>query len=469
MDATLNWLWQGGLVATASFVMLLALRRARANARYLVCWAAALLVLALPALRVLSRLYAAALPITAAPPLDSPTMVALPDAWWTSSSLMLVAWMIWIAVHGIRFASAIGVIRRARARSHAFPAHLESRLPHWGRLRSTGRGATLVVSDAVATAAVLGWGPPMIAVAPAMVTLLDADELDRILIHEWAHVQRRDDLVYIPQVAVRAIAGWHPALWWLERRLHVEREIACDEMTVAIAGSPKSYAECLLKLATLPGRSRAMRAAPAALTSSYLRARISRIVLRRKSIAPVWSRSLAAAMVAILALMSIAIGRVTLVATVFSLPFVPRVTSTHSGRFPLAARPEASSAGAAQESVGRRAGRGSFSSSAKPSPSFPVAPLRSEPGQHTAVETAAVVEPTPGVGIAADPDLAIAAPLPSAPITAPSQPAVTADASPSPWSAVAAGGTAIGRTSRDAGVATAGFFTRFAKRVAGSF
>ena len=33
MDAVLNWLWQGGVVAAASFVMLFALHRAGANVR----------------------------------------------------------------------------------------------------------------------------------------------------------------------------------------------------------------------------------------------------------------------------------------------------------------------------------------------------------------------------------------------------------------------------------------------------
>jgi hypothetical protein len=46
---------------------------------------------------------------------------------------------------------------------------------------------------------------------------------------------------------------------------------------------------------------------------------------------------------------------------------------------------------------------------------------------------------------------------------------VTADAPRSPWTAAAAGGVAIGRKSKDASVATAGLFTRFARRVAGSF
>ena len=126
----------------------------------------------------------------------------------------------------------------------------------------------------------------MIAVAPSLVTTLDPDDLDRVLIHEWAHVQRRDDLVNVLQVAVRIVAGWHPALWWIDRRLHLEREIACDELTVAITGSPKSYAECLVKLATLRGTRRPLQTAPAVFTPSGLRARVSESCRRTRSSRP---------------------------------------------------------------------------------------------------------------------------------------------------------------------------------------
>ena len=468
MDMTLNWLWQGGVVACACGVMLLALSRARANVRYLVCWVAALLVVALP---VLSRLPAVAMPAAAMPAAESAAIVSLPDAWWTSSVVMFAAWMAWVGVHGVRFASAIAAIRRARARSSAFPPHVESVLTHWGRLRFQGRRATLVVSDSVPTAAVLGWGRPVIAVAPSMVTTLDTDELDRVLIHEWAHVQRRDDLVNVLQIAVRAIAGWHPAIWWIDRRLHVEREIACDEVSVATAGSPKSYAACLMKLASLGSRRRVMHAAPAALTSSCLRARVTRIVSSQKSIAPLWSRSIAAAIVTILGLMSFGVGGLTLVSTAFASPFVsPRIASTEPAPLPSAALPASSSTGAAQPSARRPAVRTPSVRPLAPVPSLPAPQPRAEPGpQTTTPETARAVEPTPGAAAAADPDHEVTAPLPSAPSAAPGQTAVTADKSQSPWTAVAAGGTAIGRKSKDAGVATAGFFSRFAKRVAGSF
>ena len=84
--------------------------------------------------------------------------------------VILAAWTLWASIQIVRFVSAIVAIRRARARSRAFPLHAESVLPHWRRVRGDGRRATLVLSDSVTTAAVLGWGAPMIAVAPSLVT-----------------------------------------------------------------------------------------------------------------------------------------------------------------------------------------------------------------------------------------------------------------------------------------------------------
>ena len=40
---------------------------------------------------------------------------------------------------------------------------------------------------------------------------------------------------------------------------------------------------------------------------------------------------------------------------------------------------------------------------------------------------------------------------------------------PTPWGAAADAGVAVGRGSQNAGVATASFFSRFGKKIAGSF
>ena len=135
MDAVLNWLWQGGVVAAASGAMLSALRRATGTARYAVCWAALLLIVALPALPSVASTTPAA---NALLPTQTDAIVSLPDAWWTSTRVILAAWFVWATIQLVRFVSAIVAIRQARARSRRFPSHLESVLPHWRRIRVEG-------------------------------------------------------------------------------------------------------------------------------------------------------------------------------------------------------------------------------------------------------------------------------------------------------------------------------------------
>jgi D-alanyl-D-alanine endopeptidase (penicillin-binding protein 7) len=474
MDAVLNWLWQGAVVAGAASLMLVALRRAHANLRYVVCWVAALVVVGLPVLPSLRA--AAPVAIISMPHTDA--LVALPDAWWTSANVILAVALMWACVHIVRFVASIAAVRRIRLASEPFPADLEAALPHWCEVRDRGRRATLVVSDAVGSAAVLGWGRPVIAVAPSLVRTLEPDDLDRVLIHEWAHVQRRDDLANIFQIAVRVAGGWHPALWWIERRLHIEREMACDETAVATTGSPKRYAGCLMKLSSLAAAPRGLQTATAIFSRPGLSARVARIVSRDRPMARGWARAMAVAVVVALCVLSSAVGDVTLVETTIFAEALPAVAALapsipHARVVTVAplAVPSDEAVADVSAAVPVRSARSQPPVQAEQVSALPqpraeeiVALDSREPesvraldvlGADHARETEPGAVPPPAI------DPARAQPSPDSSATA-------ADGR-SPWSAAAAGGIVIGRTSKDAGVATAGFFSKFARHVASSF
>ena len=512
MHAVMNWLWQGGVVAVASSLLLLALRRTSASARYGVCCGAWLLILALPFLSLVPASMKPAAEVFV--PTQTDAVVSLPDAWWTSVAVVGVAWLLWAWIQLVRFAWAVVTIRRARARSRAFPAHLESSLPHWRRVSATGRRARLVVSNSTTSAAVLGWGSPMIAVAPSLVRTLSPADLDRVLIHEWAHVQRRDDLANILQVVVRMVAGWHPALWWIDRRLRAEREVACDEMAVAITGSPRSYAECLMKLSSVTRTPMAMLTAPV-IPASGLRARLLRIVSPQPLLAATWSRGLAAASLLTLCVLSVVVGGRTLVAAAelaapiaaaainpFDVPLpgaedampvaATEATTRPSPRpqgQPLSQprlkteRPLAESLAAPLTALLTQA----LPTRLQPLPTPPVVELAAA----AARDDASPSDSSPAVETNPQPATPVVAAVTSVlPTPAPVEDASAPEAR-TPWNAAAAGGAAIGkgsqdagvaigrgsqeagvaigRASKDAGVATAGFFSRFARRVAGSF
>jgi beta-lactamase regulating signal transducer with metallopeptidase domain len=466
VDAVLNWVWQGIVVATALILMLRAIEGAHANVRYVVCSVALLIVLIIPALWLLSA--TGDVPQYPAQSTVGP-VVSVPATRWTSTAAMLGLWLLWAGAQSLRVSTALISLRRARQACRPFPTDVERRLRHWMRVRSEPRSARLVVSGDIGRAAVLGCGTPIIAVAPALIERLSADELDYVIIHEWAHVQRRDDLVSFLQLAIRIVAGWHPAVWWIDRRLRVEREVACDETAVAIGGSVKSYANCLVKLSDLSAATPVLLAAPGVLTAGSLRYRLTRIVSDRPFSSRIWSRGLGTAAVAALLTLAAGICSFELFATV-TTPQAPAQTMTISTpltRFYMSPIPKAEET-RTKSAVAPR--RDAHDVARAPSQTREILPVEvsslspqiaqsDERGDRIEVETPEAVA-TDASTVAGD------APMPSA--VAP--PANVAQAeSRSPWVAAGEAGVAIGRGSRTAGVATAGVFTRFARRIAGSF
>ena len=76
-----------------------------------------------------------------------------------------------------------------------------------------------------------------------------AEEINVVLLHELAHLRRWDDWTNLAQKIVKAVFFFHPAVWWIESRLTLEREMACDDMVLAQTASPRAYASSLISFA----------------------------------------------------------------------------------------------------------------------------------------------------------------------------------------------------------------------------
>jgi beta-lactamase regulating signal transducer with metallopeptidase domain len=75
------------------------------------------------------------------------------------------------------------------------------------------------------------------------------EEIKAALLHELAHVKRRDYLVNaICQLAALPVV-WHPATHWVQGRVRRTREMVCDRMAAQEMRSEVGYARCLLTLA----------------------------------------------------------------------------------------------------------------------------------------------------------------------------------------------------------------------------
>jgi beta-lactamase regulating signal transducer with metallopeptidase domain len=110
------------------------------------------------------------------------------------------------------------------------------------------RSASLATSDRVSVPAAIGFFRPLVVLPSWLLRELPGEELNVILLHEFAHLRRWDDWTNLLQKMLRAVFLFHPAIWWIDNRLSLEREMACDDIVLATTANPRGYAQCLISL-----------------------------------------------------------------------------------------------------------------------------------------------------------------------------------------------------------------------------
>jgi beta-lactamase regulating signal transducer with metallopeptidase domain len=481
LDLVIEWGWRGLVLAVGVMTLADHWPRASAATRYQIGWVTLALVIGLPLVHLLPDTPAAAVDGSAATRANGLVSIESVPSFVVMAGLCV--WALWTLVGIVRLVKALAALHRVRATCQPFPPALEARLTVWTRHRQRARASRLVLSEDVRGAAVFGLWPPLVALSPAVAARLTPAELDRIVVHELAHVARRDDWADLAQLVIRTFAGWHPAVWWLDRRLRAEREAACDDWVVALTGGAIPYAASLVKLAELQrAAARRLQLAPGVLGRSALTARVDRLLDRRQNRA-ICGSSPVVLVVAILAIgLGIQLSAIDLVATRTlasrALENVARERLlAHIDRQPDAAAPAIApdarrpAPSSARSSLDRRRSRAIDDVPAGADREAIVrAPMVSGAPGHSSIMTATTEH---GAIDAADPVAVtplgshVLTTLPVAP--APVSIAQRHDRPQTPWGAAADGGVAIGEGSRKAAVATAGFFTRFGKSIGGSF
>ena len=96
----------------------------------------------------------------------------------------------------------------------------------------------------------IGLFNPMILLPESLISELNEEELEQVLLHELSHIRRFDDWANLFQRVATALLFFHPAIWWINRQLNLDREIACDDFVLSIQNEKtRSYASSLIKVA----------------------------------------------------------------------------------------------------------------------------------------------------------------------------------------------------------------------------
>jgi bla regulator protein BlaR1 len=190
---------------------------------------------------------------TSALPEPSPeaSVVETPAASGLSVSWQAWVGRVWLAGSLVWLASAFGRIGRfQRVLRMASPAPAD--LQEWvdGLARRVGlerAPGVWVVPGAVSPLVWALAGPPRLLIPRDLWETLDDDQRDTLLIHELAHLRRRDHWVRWVELAATALYWWCPVAWWARRQLREAEEQCCDAWVVwACPWAKKAYANALL-------------------------------------------------------------------------------------------------------------------------------------------------------------------------------------------------------------------------------
>jgi beta-lactamase regulating signal transducer with metallopeptidase domain len=261
----LHFVWQGAAIAALAAALLFVFRKP--DARYLIGIGALALMFAsfavtfalvdsathVDAIDSSARAPAAAL---ASPQQDATaipaSMLAGSHAAMTSDNFLWVArlWLAGVCLLAMRIAFGLFVLEQVRRRGLvALPPGLVVRFYALQARLGIHREIRYFECPRVGVPAVIGFFRPIVLLPMRALTGLTPEQLEAVIAHELGHIKRFDVAVNFLQVIAETLFFFHPAVWWLNRRIRADREDCCDDVAVSACGESVGYARALATMA----------------------------------------------------------------------------------------------------------------------------------------------------------------------------------------------------------------------------
>ena len=257
LQAIANHVWQSTLFAAAVGLLVVVCRRLGPRTRYGL-WLAASAKFLIPfsILSTAGRWFGPRAEMPIAPPFSfaiervnepfsselfssiAPSQVVTHPVDWMS----MANWGLW----AIWAVGALCIVVRGVRGMRQVRAAVREALPH-----APAGVVPVKLSATIPEPSVVGVFHPVILLPEGIDAHLTPSQFESVLLHEMAHVRRRDNVTGLIHRAVEVLFWFHPLIWWIGARLNDERERACDQDVLRGGIEPKAYAETILRTCEL--------------------------------------------------------------------------------------------------------------------------------------------------------------------------------------------------------------------------
>jgi beta-lactamase regulating signal transducer with metallopeptidase domain len=226
-------LWQSAVLILGVALALRLCSRVGAQLRFAALGVAFVVLLATPLLNLLAH----------SSPAGAPgATVQLSETWEYAIAIL---WVILMAARAVQLIVHLRRVRVTWKRATSISAEANVLT----LLQRCRRSVELCASADIDSPCVIGFWSPRLLVPEWLLAKLSSEDMRQIVLHELEHLRRRDDWLNLMQKVGLVLFPLNPGLLWVDHKLAVERELACDAGVVAWTTQPFEYARCLTRLA----------------------------------------------------------------------------------------------------------------------------------------------------------------------------------------------------------------------------
>ncbi len=169
------------------------------------------------------------------------------DYFNTHAALIVTIWFIVFMAKFLKLSANLVYVQRLKSYKVYEPAdEWKEKIQELMRKLGIHKKIRLMESGIVKVPVTMGMLKPVILLPFGLLSHLPADEIEAILLHELAHIQRRDYFVNLLQSLAETIFFFNPALLWLSSMIREERENCCDDLAIAVTNNKTNFINALI-------------------------------------------------------------------------------------------------------------------------------------------------------------------------------------------------------------------------------